>query len=107
VPGPISRTTSSRPPRRWSTCWAGRRRAATRPATAPLTGIENLSGSVFSDTLTGDDGPNTLAGNNGDDTLSGKLGRDTLLGGAGTDAFDGGGAADTCDNVAGEIAVSC
>lgn len=72
-----------------------------------LTGIENLSGSVFDDTLTGDDGPNTLAGNNGDDTLSGKLGKDTLIGGPGTDTFDGGGATDTCDNVSGESASSC
>ncbi len=72
-----------------------------------LTGIENLSGSAFDDTLTGDANPNSLSGNDGDDTLSGRGQADTLTGGEGVDAFDGGSNTDTCDNVTGESAVSC
>ncbi len=45
-----------------------------------LTGVENLSGSVVNDTLTGDAGANVLAGADGDDTLNGGDGEDTLLG---------------------------
>jgi len=48
-----------------------------------LTEIENLLGSAFADTLTGDAGNNTLSGGSGSDTLIGDLGNDTLDGGAG------------------------
>jgi Ca2+-binding RTX toxin-like protein len=44
------------------------------------TGFENLSGSLFSDTLTGDGGANILLGDLGDDTLIGGDGNDTLYG---------------------------
>ena len=47
--------------------------------------IENLIGSNFADTLTGNAGPNTLNGLGGNDLLRGNLGADTLIGGAGTD----------------------
>jgi glucose/arabinose dehydrogenase len=42
-----------------------------------LSGIENLIGSAFGDTLTGDGGPNTLVGGGGGDMLSGGAGTDT------------------------------
>ncbi len=42
-----------------------------------LSGIENLSGSGFDDTLTGDDNNNYLLGNSGADYLDGGLGIDT------------------------------
>ncbi|MCR5879485.1 calcium-binding protein [Phenylobacterium sp. J367] len=45
-----------------------------------LVGIENLSGSVHTDTLTGDAGANVLAGYSGDDRLDGGGGGDILLG---------------------------
>jgi Ca2+-binding RTX toxin-like protein len=45
-----------------------------------ITNIENLSGGVANDVLTGDDNVNILAGDNGDDTLNGGGGGDTLLG---------------------------
>ncbi|MEO6433542.1 MAG: calcium-binding protein [Sphingomicrobium sp.] len=45
-----------------------------------LTGFENLSGSVYDDVLTGNDGNNVLAGDQGNDTLSGGGGNDTLYG---------------------------
>ncbi|KQU01171.1 beta strand repeat-containing protein [Rhizobium sp. Leaf453] len=49
--------------------------------------IENLSGSAFNDTLTGDSSINALLGGNGNDTLNGRLGNDTLTGGGGNDNF--------------------
>ena len=45
-----------------------------------LTGIENLSGAQFDDSLTGDGGDNLLAGSEGNDTLIGGDGNDTLYG---------------------------
>ena len=73
-----------------------------------LSGIENVVGSGFADSLTGDDGANRLEagaggdwlngragddildGGTGDDALSGGDGDDSLLGGAGADTLDGG-----------------
>jgi Ca2+-binding RTX toxin-like protein len=66
-----------------------------------LTNMENLIGSLFSDTLRGDANANILsgvAGNDvlvgaaGNDTLIGLTGNDTLYGGAGNDSMDGGAA---------------
>ena len=71
-----------------------------------LTGIENLSGSAFDDTLTGDDndnileggsGADTLDGGPGDDQLDGDNGNDTLYGGDGDDILLGWAGADTLD----------
>ena len=45
-----------------------------------LSGIENLSGGVLDDQLSGDDGANTLAGDLGNDVLIGAGGDDVLLG---------------------------
>ena len=45
-----------------------------------LTGIENLSGSLVNDSLTGDGNNNVLAGNSGNDILAGGAGNDTLYG---------------------------
>ena len=52
-----------------------------------LGGIENIVGSAFNDTLTGDNGGNALDGRSGNDTLNGGAGSDTLTGGAGADTF--------------------
>jgi glucose/arabinose dehydrogenase len=49
--------------------------------------IENIVGSAFNDTLTGDNGPNAIAGGLGDDTLDGGRSHDTLTGGPGADTF--------------------
>jgi Ca2+-binding RTX toxin-like protein len=59
-----------------------------------LSGMENLSGSAFGDTLTGDSGINILSGLAGNDTLNGGAGSDTLIGGAGNDTLTGGNGAD-------------
>lgn len=50
-----------------------------------LTGIENLIGSFFADTLTGNTGNNRLSGGAGDDVLIGLGGRDVFEGGLGSD----------------------
>ncbi len=47
--------------------------------TDTLSGIENLVGSAFSDTLTGDGGANRLTGGAGHDTLTGGGGADTFV----------------------------
>ncbi len=62
-----------------------------------LVRIENLAGSVYDDTLTGDDFGNRLDGGIGNDILNGGNGRDLLFGGAGDDTLAGGidGARDT------------
>lgn len=53
-----------------------------------LTGIENLRGSEFDDTLYGSTGANVLDGGAGDDTLVGRGGNDVLRGGDGFDIVD-------------------
>ena len=55
-----------------------------------LNSIENLIGSLFDDTLTGDEGVNRLDGDAGDDVLNGEGGNDVLLGGEGGDTLNGG-----------------
>ena len=52
-----------------------------------LFSIENVDGSAFADTLTGDSGSNRLSGGAGNDILDGGAGADNLLGGAGDDFF--------------------
>ena len=59
-----------------------------------LTGIENLKGSRFGDTLIGNGGVNVLVGDDGNDILQGLAGNDQLLGGAGNDILEGGAGAD-------------
>jgi Ca2+-binding RTX toxin-like protein len=53
-----------------------------------LSGIENLIGSAFNDTLVGDAGANVLNGGLGNDILVGGAGADTLIGGGGVDTAD-------------------
>jgi len=55
-----------------------------------LTSIENLTGSPYADTLTGDAGSNQLDGLNGADTLDGGGGNDVLVGRLGDDSLTGG-----------------
>ena len=58
--------------------------------TDTLTGIENLTGGFYNDSLVGNTGNNVLSGLAGDDTLSGDDGFDTLDGGDGNDNLSGG-----------------
>ena len=55
--------------------------------TDTFNGIENLNGSSFNDTLTGDNSINVLNGGDGNDTLIGGGGNDTLNGGNGYDTI--------------------
>ncbi|MEZ5843277.1 MAG: cadherin domain-containing protein [Hyphomicrobiaceae bacterium] len=57
--------------------------------TDTVTGIENVRGSEFDDTITGDANANRLEGRDGNDTLTGGGGVDTFAGGAGNDVFNG------------------
>lgn len=65
-------------------------KAGTSDAGDSFANFENLSGSEFDDTLTGDDGVNVVEGNGGNDTIYGGLGNDVLNGGAGNDVIYGG-----------------
>ena len=60
---------------------------ATGSGNDTISGIENLTGSLFNDTLTGDSGANMLYGGDGDDILNGGVGNDVLFGGNGADTF--------------------
>ena len=53
-------------------------------------GIEDLAGSAFNDTLFGDSYANRLFGRDGADVLYGRGGNDYLNGGSGADTLDGG-----------------
>lgn len=52
-----------------------------------ITFVENLVGSQYGDTLTGDGGENRIEGLNGNDRINGGEGRDFLYGGLGADEF--------------------
>ncbi|MBP1862247.1 beta strand repeat-containing protein [Rhizobium herbae] len=56
--------------------------------------VENLTGSAFDDTLTGNNGTNSILGGDGDDTLTGLSGDDNLFGNDGNDLLIGGIGAD-------------
>lgn len=62
-----------------------------------LISVENLIGSAFNDTLSGDANANRLEGGAGADVLRGGAGGDTLIGGAGDDVLNGGAGDDTLD----------
>jgi Ca2+-binding RTX toxin-like protein len=70
--------------------------------------VENIVGSVFADTLTGDDGPNAIAGLSGVDTINGNGGDDEIDAGSGDDVvFAGSGndrvyGGDGADDLSGE-----
>jgi len=64
-------------------------------------GIENLTGSIYADTLWGDDGVNQLMGMDGNDVLKGYGGADSLDGGNGNDTLRGMDGNDTLDGGAG------
>ncbi|HEX8444080.1 MAG TPA: M10 family metallopeptidase C-terminal domain-containing protein [Allosphingosinicella sp.] len=75
---------------------------ATGAGSDTLSGIENLTGSGFDDTLKGDAGANVIDGAAGNDTLEGKGGKDTIDGGAGADTLLGGADDDTLDGGEGD-----
>ena len=52
-----------------------------------LSNVENITGSIYGDVLTGDANANRLLGGAGNDTIDGGAGDDYLDGGAGTDTL--------------------
>ena len=84
-----------------------------------LVSIERYEGTIFDDTIDGNDGFNgllagldgndTIHGNGGDDLLDGGKGNDLLYGGTGNDFLIGGPGADLLDGVSvitGEMALT-
>lgn len=63
--------------------------------------IENLRGSAFNDTLSGDAAANLIEGGAGDDLIAAAAGADILSGGLGDDVLRGGAGADRLDGGAG------
>lgn len=55
--------------------------------TDTITTVENLTGSAFDDTLSGNNATNTLTGGAGNDTLNGRAGLNTMIGGTGNDLY--------------------
>jgi Ca2+-binding RTX toxin-like protein len=55
------------------------------------TGVENVRGTAFADTITGNLRNNNLQGGDGNDTMLGMAGADTLFGQGGTDVLNAGG----------------
>ena len=55
-----------------------------------LSGFENIVGSQFNDTLSGDDNGNLIQGGNGDDAIVGAGGNDRLYGNVGNDLIQAG-----------------
>ncbi len=66
-----------------------------------LINIQNITGSNFADTLTGDANSNIISGLDGNDTINGGAGNDTLNGGLGSDAVNGGDGDDTINGSGG------
>jgi Ca2+-binding RTX toxin-like protein len=58
--------------------------------TDTISGFENLDGTSYNDTLTGDGGNNIIVGGAGNDTINGGAGDDTIAGGLGNDTLVGG-----------------
>ena len=79
---------------------------ATGQGTDTVTGMEDVVGSLFSDDLTGDDGPNVIDAALGADTVNGLGGSDTLIGERGDDTLDGGDDADDIDPGLGDDSVA-
>ena len=68
--------------------------------------IENVTGSAYGDTITGDGNRNLLRGLAGDDRLYGAGGDDVLQGGAGSDYLDGGEGRDAVSWADSDVAIS-
>lgn len=69
-----------------------------------LTAVEDVYGSFFDDTITGDGQSNWLSALLGDDVVSGGAGNDLLWAGDGTDRADGGEGGDDVCTFAEEVA---
>jgi Ca2+-binding RTX toxin-like protein len=75
--------------------------SSSESGTDTLAGIENVIGTDFNDTITGDKGNNRLEGRGGDDIINGGEGNDILLGGEGDDTINGNEGDDTLNGGSG------
>ncbi len=73
--------------------------AASGEGNDTLSGIQNVNGSSFDDSLRGEAGSNLLNGNDGDDAIQAAAGNDVVNGGAGKDQMSAGAGN---DNVSGQ-----
>lgn len=60
------------------------------PLSFNVSKFENVTGSIFADTINGDTLANILKGNSGNDIISGGAGNDSIDGGSGLDSITGG-----------------
>jgi Ca2+-binding RTX toxin-like protein len=67
-----------------------------------LTGIENVWGSGFGDSIVGNGSPNNIVGGKGGDQVTGGDGDDDLFGNLGNDELDGGSGSNSNDGGLGE-----
>lgn len=67
-----------------------------------IVNFENILGSAYGDSLTGDGAANLIDGGAGGDLLAGGGGNDSVLGGAGGDSLDGGAGDDVMDGGTGD-----
>lgn len=74
--------------------------------TDTLTGIENLIGSAYGDTLTGSSGDNVISGGDGNDNINGGAGNDTINGDGGNDILNGGAGDDLINGGAGNDTIT-
>ena len=74
--------------------------------TDTISNFENLMGSAYSDTLTGNTAVNLMEGGAGNDAISGGDGNDTLNGGDGNDTLTGGNGTDTITYIGAVSAVT-
>lgn len=65
--------------------------------TDTISNFQNVIGSAYGDTITGDSNDNVLSGGAGNDILIGGGGNDVLVGGPGNDSMDGGTGTNTVD----------
>ncbi len=70
-----------------------------------LSGIANVNGSRFNDSINGDANANVINGRAGNDTINGRGGDDTVNGGAGGDELNGNGGNDRVNGGSGNDAV--
>ena len=71
-----------------------------------LSNIENIIGTDYDDTLTGDANANVIKGGTGADTMTGGAGADTMTGGNGNDVIEGGVGGDTLNGGVGTDTLS-
>ncbi|AOO66352.1 beta strand repeat-containing protein [Sulfurospirillum halorespirans] len=68
-----------------------------------ITGIENITATLYNDTLTGDSNRNTIVGRTGNDTIYAGAGADLLYGDDNTNALATGGTETGADTIWGEV----